>query len=455
MAHYVASKGGVIGLTKALAVEYASQGITVNTIPPGFVDTPMVRRAEARGDLPNVDAIAARTPVGRAGTPEDVAAACRVPLLRRCGLHHRPAHRRQRRLVPVTNPSGRRTPRVPPLPRDEWDDDVRAALAAGFGEAAVARFTADGADAIPVPNVVGTLMRHPTLAGPFLAYNSVLLRTPVLDPRQRELVILRVAARTRCDYEWAQHVRIAKSTAITDAEVEALAGTGRRDAWDALETDLLPRHRRADRRPRRLGRHVGTTRHQPRRAPAGGARLRGRHLHRAGDGVQQPRHPARRRPTHRNTSHRAPGVERMPPHREAGRRQLDGALSGARHRAHVVRGLDLPGVPRPRARRDLQAGVAERRPGRAAAPQRELLHQGARRREHLGRHRPRHRRHHPRVPQHLPAPRQQARVDGLPTRGVERELPAVRLQVPRLEVRPRRRVLVRPAGERVLRPRQG
>jgi NAD(P)-dependent dehydrogenase (short-subunit alcohol dehydrogenase family) len=76
MAHYVASKGGVIGLTKALAVEYAGSGITVNTIPPGFIDTPMVRRAEARGDLPAVEAIAARTPVGRAGTPEDVAAAC-------------------------------------------------------------------------------------------------------------------------------------------------------------------------------------------------------------------------------------------------------------------------------------------------------------------------------------------------------------------------------------------
>jgi NAD(P)-dependent dehydrogenase (short-subunit alcohol dehydrogenase family) len=76
MAHYVASKGGVIGLTKALAIEYAPQGITVNTIPPGFIDTPMARRAEARGDLPSIDAVAARTPVRRAGTPDDVAAAC-------------------------------------------------------------------------------------------------------------------------------------------------------------------------------------------------------------------------------------------------------------------------------------------------------------------------------------------------------------------------------------------
>ncbi|GIU88617.1 MAG: 3-oxoacyl-ACP reductase [Acidimicrobiia bacterium] len=76
MAHYVASKGGVVGLTKALALELAPHGITVNTIPPGFIDTPMARRAEARGDMPAIDAIAARTPVRRAGTPEDVAAAC-------------------------------------------------------------------------------------------------------------------------------------------------------------------------------------------------------------------------------------------------------------------------------------------------------------------------------------------------------------------------------------------
>jgi NAD(P)-dependent dehydrogenase (short-subunit alcohol dehydrogenase family) len=76
MSHYVASKGGVVGLTKALALELAPHGITVNTIPPGFIDTEMARRAEARGDLPSIDAVAARTPVRRAGTPDDIAAAC-------------------------------------------------------------------------------------------------------------------------------------------------------------------------------------------------------------------------------------------------------------------------------------------------------------------------------------------------------------------------------------------
>jgi NAD(P)-dependent dehydrogenase (short-subunit alcohol dehydrogenase family) len=76
MAHYVASKGGVIGLSKALALELAPHGITVNTIPPGSIDTPMMRRAETAGDVPDIDLIARQTPVRRSGTPEDIAAAC-------------------------------------------------------------------------------------------------------------------------------------------------------------------------------------------------------------------------------------------------------------------------------------------------------------------------------------------------------------------------------------------
>lgn len=75
MAHYVASKGGVIGLTKAFAHELASHQITVNCIPPTLVDTPMARGAEAAGDVPPIDTIATFVPLGRAGTPADIAAA--------------------------------------------------------------------------------------------------------------------------------------------------------------------------------------------------------------------------------------------------------------------------------------------------------------------------------------------------------------------------------------------
>ena len=76
MAHYAASKGGVIALTKALAVDLARDGITVNTIPPSLVDTPMARKAEAAGDFPGVDVVGPMVPLGRAGTPADIAAAC-------------------------------------------------------------------------------------------------------------------------------------------------------------------------------------------------------------------------------------------------------------------------------------------------------------------------------------------------------------------------------------------
>jgi NAD(P)-dependent dehydrogenase (short-subunit alcohol dehydrogenase family) len=77
MTHYVAAKAGVIGFTKALALELGPKGITVNTIPPGFIDTPMLRRSEAKGLLGDgVEVAAARTPVRRVGRPEDIAAAC-------------------------------------------------------------------------------------------------------------------------------------------------------------------------------------------------------------------------------------------------------------------------------------------------------------------------------------------------------------------------------------------
>jgi NAD(P)-dependent dehydrogenase (short-subunit alcohol dehydrogenase family) len=76
MAHYSASKGGVISLTKALAVEFARQNITVNTIAPSLVDTPMARKAEAAGDFIGVDVVAPMVPLGRAGTPDDIARAC-------------------------------------------------------------------------------------------------------------------------------------------------------------------------------------------------------------------------------------------------------------------------------------------------------------------------------------------------------------------------------------------
>ena len=76
MTHYVAAKSGVNGLTKSLALEFGPSGVTVNAIPPGFIDTPMLRSAEERGVLGDIEKTIAATPVRRMGKPEDIAATC-------------------------------------------------------------------------------------------------------------------------------------------------------------------------------------------------------------------------------------------------------------------------------------------------------------------------------------------------------------------------------------------
>lgn len=70
MAHYAASKGGVIGFTKALALEYATRGITVNNVPPNFVNTEGLREAPV-----DIEKFATGTPMKRPGKPRNIAAA--------------------------------------------------------------------------------------------------------------------------------------------------------------------------------------------------------------------------------------------------------------------------------------------------------------------------------------------------------------------------------------------
>lgn len=80
MCHYSASKGGVIAFTKSLGLELASKGITVNNVPPGFVDTPMLRQSPV-----DIDKQIEASPMKRAGAPEDIAAACSFLASERAG----------------------------------------------------------------------------------------------------------------------------------------------------------------------------------------------------------------------------------------------------------------------------------------------------------------------------------------------------------------------------------
>ena len=76
-AHYSASKAAVIGLTKSLAREFGRRGITVNSIPPSFIETPSLHQAADRGHLGGgIEEHIPTTPVRRVGQAEDIAAAC-------------------------------------------------------------------------------------------------------------------------------------------------------------------------------------------------------------------------------------------------------------------------------------------------------------------------------------------------------------------------------------------
>lgn len=74
-AHYAASKGAVMTLTKSLAREYAEYGITVNNIPPSGIETPMQHQGQEAGYLPSNEQMASSIPLGYLGTGADIAAA--------------------------------------------------------------------------------------------------------------------------------------------------------------------------------------------------------------------------------------------------------------------------------------------------------------------------------------------------------------------------------------------
>lgn len=74
--HYSATKGGVIAMTKTLAIDYASKGITANTVPPFVIDSPMLRQQQSEGKLPATEYLTQAIPARRLGAAEDVGAIC-------------------------------------------------------------------------------------------------------------------------------------------------------------------------------------------------------------------------------------------------------------------------------------------------------------------------------------------------------------------------------------------
>jgi alkylhydroperoxidase family enzyme len=128
--------------------------------------------------------------------------------------------------------------RIPPLPPQEWGDDVRAGIAAlrPAGATQELRRSKGGPRGL---NVLGTLAQHPTLMQAYHTFNGHILYTNSLDARQRELLVLRVAARRGAEYEWRQHVHIARDLGYGDTDIERIAEGPDAAGWAPLDAAML------------------------------------------------------------------------------------------------------------------------------------------------------------------------------------------------------------------------
>jgi alkylhydroperoxidase family enzyme len=122
-------------------------------------------------------------------------------------------------------------PRIPLLPEGRWTDEVRDIFTIFEGEEARVRGSQF--------NIMKTLAHHPSLMARFLRYEHQLLRHPMIPERTREVVILRLAWLYRQDYEWRQHVAIARSIGMTEREIEAVEQGADARVWSRLDRHVL------------------------------------------------------------------------------------------------------------------------------------------------------------------------------------------------------------------------
>jgi alkylhydroperoxidase family enzyme len=130
-------------------------------------------------------------------------------------------------------------PRVEPLPPDEWPDEMRDALAAMRPANPRHPFPSQAEGRPKGFNALGLLAHHPELTRAFNTFNGHAQFATTLSARQRELLILRVAALRDSDYEWAQHAMLAGDAGLSSGEVAAIADGPDVGEWIPLERALL------------------------------------------------------------------------------------------------------------------------------------------------------------------------------------------------------------------------
>lgn len=130
-------------------------------------------------------------------------------------------------------------PRIPPLPQEQWPTEMGQAISALRPPEPRHPLPSRRGDRPKGLNALGTLARHPALTRAFHAFNGHVLFASTLSPRQRELLVLRVASLRQSSYEWAQHVVLADDAGLTSDEVARIAQGPDAPGWSTLERAML------------------------------------------------------------------------------------------------------------------------------------------------------------------------------------------------------------------------
>jgi alkylhydroperoxidase family enzyme len=128
--------------------------------------------------------------------------------------------------------------RIEPLPPNEWSPEMSAAIAALRPENPRHAFPRRQGRPKAL-NALGTLARHPELAKAFNTFNGHILFSSTLSPRERELLVLRVASLRASEYEWRQHAVLAADVGLDDDEVARIAVGPDAPGWSSIDQAML------------------------------------------------------------------------------------------------------------------------------------------------------------------------------------------------------------------------
>lgn len=128
--------------------------------------------------------------------------------------------------------------RVDPLPPQDWPAEMRLALTALRPK--VPRHPLPERGGRPKGlNALGLLAHHPALAEAFNTFNGHILLGSTLSARERELIVLRVARRRACAYEWAQHTVLARDAGVGVDEIRRVVAGPEAPGWSEEDATLL------------------------------------------------------------------------------------------------------------------------------------------------------------------------------------------------------------------------